>query len=503
MNPSCDGRRVCMLVYNNCTTDARVLKEASALSAAGHHVRIVAVLDRTTVPRELRDDIEIVRIDRDPPHYRLLRASRSASGRTRRLEARTRRLARRARRLTWVLAEGPRAFSERRPSARHFLQRSTLRLLLALAPIAAWSVASRALRALQIDVRPASPAPAPPTARRRHRGLAGVFRRTLMRFHKPLMFTDFYLRAFRMMRDERVDVVHAHDLNTLPVGVALARHTGARLIYDSHELYPEVSTLSRLEARVWRMVERALIGNADEVVTVCESIATELASRHGVAPPRVLLNCPPRRAQVLDDRGLLRRTLGPGFERGPLILYHGGFAPNRGLPALVRAAHHLHEGRLVLMGWGRLEEELRAIVAAERLAERVAIIGPVTPEELPAYTAGADIGVIPYEPVGLNNTYTTPNKLFEYMAAGVPIVASHLPEIVRFVRGLEVGTTFSVVEPRAIAAAIGEVLQDPQRAATMRANALRASQELCWEVESRKLLDLYGITAPVAVAAAR
>jgi glycosyltransferase involved in cell wall biosynthesis len=322
-----------------------------------------------------------------------------------------------------------------------------------------------------------------------------------MRVHKPLMFSDYYVRAFRLMRDEGIDVVHAHDLNTLPVGAALARHAGARLIYDSHELYPEVSTLSPLESRIWRSVERALIGRADDVVTVCESIAGELAARHGVPRPHVLLNCPPRPTAPLLDRTLLREKIGPGYEDGPLILYQGGFTPNRGLAALVRAAHHFRAGTLVLMGWGRIEAELRAIVAAEGLGGRVAITGPVGSDVLLAYTAGADLGVIPYEPVGLNNTYTTPNKLFEYMAAGVPIVASHLPEIVRFVHGLEVGTTFGVAEPRAIAAAIDEVLGDPERAATMRANALRASEQLCWEVESLKLLGLYGLAAPVSVAA--
>ena len=327
------GPRVCMLVYNNCTTDARVLREAGTLVAAGRQVQIVAVLDGATVPRELRNGIEIVRIDRDPPHYRLLRASRTWT----RSARRSRRI---ARRLAWSLAEGPRAFSNRRDGVRHGLERSRLQLPLLALPIAAWMLASRALRVLRPGgVAVARPAPAP-RARRR---LGGLARRALMYFHKPLMFTDFYLRAFWLMRDEGIDVVHAHDLNTLPAGVALARRTNARLIYDSHELYPEVSTLSPLEARVWRVVERALIRRADEVVTVCESIADELQARHRVARPQVLLNCPPRPPDVLDDRGLLRRKLGPGFESEPLVLYQGGFTPDRGLrrssaPSTISAA---------------------------------------------------------------------------------------------------------------------------------------------------------------------
>jgi glycosyltransferase involved in cell wall biosynthesis len=295
----------------------------------------------------------------------------------------------------------------------------------------------------------------------------------------------------------RFDVFHAHDLNTLPVAALLARRLSGRLVYDAHELYPDVSTLSRLESRTWRRVEPTLIGHADRVLTVCDSISEELSRRYDVAAPVVLLNCPPRSGPVDRSDSPLRESAGLGQDAaGALILYQGGFAPNRGLPELIRAMHSVEGAVLVLLGWGRLEADLEALVQAESLQRKVRILPPVDPDELPLWTAGADIGAIPYQPVGLNNTFSTPNKLFEYIAAGVPIVATRLPEITRIVEGHGLGLTFAQVEPTQIAAAITQLLHDPAERAAIRARAAAVREQYTWEHQARKLLALYEELVP-------
>ena len=317
--------------------------------------------------------------------------------------------------------------------------------------------------------------------------------RSLMFFHKPLMFTDYYVRAYRLVLEDDFDVYHAHDLNTLPVAVAAARKTGARLVYDSHELYPEVSTLSRLESRVWKTLERRLIRRPDQVITVCESIAGELSSRYAVPKPLILLNCPPR--TELPEQGainVLRIAAGLVDSDEPIVLYQGGFADHRGLPELVEAARHFHRGTLVLMGWGKLEAQLAAQIEDLGLRERVIMIGPADPSELASYTAGADIGVIPYKAVGLNNYYTTPNKLFEYILAGLPVAGSRFPELRRVIEGYKLGTLFDPNDPQDIALAINYMLDNREAMAQMRANTARAAGELTWEHQAEKLLGVYG-----------
>jgi glycosyltransferase involved in cell wall biosynthesis len=322
------------------------------------------------------------------------------------------------------------------------------------------------------------------------------------------MFLDYYWRAYRLVRADPPEALHAHDLNTLPVAAALARRLRLPLTYDAHELYPEISTLSRREAAVWSFLERRLAKRADRVLTVCDSIAAEIERRYGVARPTVLLNCPaaantsangtgPDGASPagLDANGALVAHIATNAPleaaEEPIILYQGGFAPHRGLQTLVRAAGRLREGTVVLMGWGRLEDELRELVGHEGLDGRVRIVAPVPQREVVAHAAGAEIGVIPYEPVGLNNTYTTPNKLFDYIAAGLPIAASRLPELTRFVEGGELGLTFTPGDPAALAGVLNELLADPDRRRRMRERAQAAAERYTWERESQKLLALY------------
>lgn len=495
-----------MFVYNRCTTDARVLKEARTLADAGHEVRIIAVLDKETEPVEERGGFSILRIDRNPIHYRILRGGRRLRRALRLAWARTKRgvlrVLRRSYRLViraWRLARTVPARIVRSLTGREERgpepgqsSASSARRLRRLRPVAIvlgvpFVLIGRGLRMLGSGIRATGGA------------LGTFYRRALLRYHKPLMFGDYYLRAYRASTERHPDVVHAHDLNTLPAAAAVARRTGAQLVYDAHELYHEISTLSERERRNWRWIERRLIGRADAVITVCGSIADELVTRYAIAPPTILLNCPARGERLETVRAApLREKAGIDDPAVPIVLFQGGFAPYRGLEALIRSAHDLRHGVIVLMGWGRSEDGLRRLVADEGLQQRVRITGPVPHDEVVAYTAAATVGVIPYEPVGLNNTYTTPNKLFDYMTVGLPTVGSRLPELVRFLEGEGIGLTFPPGDAGALAETLNALLEDPARRAGMRTRALAAARRYTWENESAKLLALYGHTASEA-----
>lgn len=575
-----------MFVYNNFTTDARVQKEAMTLTAAGFEVQVVAVLDKKTTPTEERDGFAIVRIDRNPLHYRLLRRTRLARRWLRLRNARLKRNLRLARlrgtRVVRMLRKrvgvaarrrrnsvlqphvGSRSlppngvvrmvagfplrvyravrwrailrstrlrrlyYRRRAKRGRHFravrhrrrVRESMMEQVAQPVPrswrlgrttvvirgkVTSLAVARQERPVLLVLTLPLllpclllrgllrSPRHLPAAGSWIDRRVSRVAYRSLMFFHKPLMFTDYYVRAYRLVLEDEFDVFHAHDLNTLPVAAAAARKTGAKLIYDSHELYPEVSTLSRLESRVWKTLERRLIRRPDQVITVCESIADELSSRYSVPKPIILLNCPPRtNLPAQNGPNVLRAAAGLAHSDEPIVLYQGGFATHRGLPELVEAARHFHCGILVLMGWGKLEAQLSAQIADLRLSDRVIMIGPAAPSELASYTAGADLGVIPYQAVGLNNYYTTPNKLFEYILAGLPVAGSRFPELRRVIDGYGLGTMFDPNDPQDIALAINYMLDDREAMAEMRANTARAAVELTWENQAAKLLAAYG-----------
>lgn len=284
------------------------------------------------------------------------------------------------------------------------------------------------------------------------------------------------------------DVYHAHDLTTLAPAVRAARANGARLVYDAHELYTELSGLGAGERKRWVRLERRLIGGADAVIVPSPSRGDALVERYGIAQPAVVMNCPPR-GPVPDPAASPLAGLRRGGEL--LLVYAGGFIAGRGLENLIAATRMLPVTRLVMLGWGPLEAELRALTEGWNMTERVTFLGAVDPDDVVAVAAGGDVGLAPYLPVGLNNVLAAPNKLFEYLHAGLPVAASDLPDIRRIVDENEVGELFDAADPSSIASAVRRITAFPDRLRKLRASASAAAERFTWEAQARTLLDVY------------
>jgi len=317
----------------------------------------------------------------------------------------------------------------------------------------------------------------------------------LMPYHRQFCYLDYYRRAVLAAEGLDAAVYHAHDLNALPVAWWLARRRGSRLVYDSHELYVHRNRLPPLTPPgrwMVRSVERFLIHRVDAAITVGDAIAGHLAAEYGVPRPRVVMNTPPRQSLAPANERSLRSLL-PIDPDHRLLLYVGGITFNRGLDKVIRSLRHLPDCHLVLMGYGREEFILALLELARReeVAERVSLFGPVPSEEVSAYAASADLGVAPIENVCLSYYYCSPNKLFEYIHAGLPVVASDFPELARIVAEHEIGELFDPSDPRDIARAVAAVLEDPVRARRMRRNARTVASRYCWDLEAAKLVDLY------------
>jgi glycosyltransferase involved in cell wall biosynthesis len=308
-------------------------------------------------------------------------------------------------------------------------------------------------------------------------------------------------------QDRAADVYHAHDLDTLPAAAALAQHHRSRLVYDSHELFVdqldlgprarEFSWPSRLKQWVARQnyarLERALVGRADGVIAVSQASAAELARRYAIAQPTVLLNTPPFQDWQAGST-LLRDRLGLAVTQR-IVLLQGAVLPDRGQVELVESLVHLPAHVvLVFLGFnlGTFQPAVRAAVTRLGLEARVHFLDALPASELLAATASADVGMILLAGHNKNHRYTLPNKLFEYMMAGLPFVATDWPELGRLVRLTGAGVTIPHLAPPAIAAGILEVLADDTRRATLRAAGLHAARtEYNWEHQSQNLLAVY------------
>ncbi|SEC20547.1 Glycosyltransferase involved in cell wall bisynthesis [Pseudomonas anguilliseptica] len=301
----------------------------------------------------------------------------------------------------------------------------------------------------------------------------------------------FYLNLFLADGRQHVaDIVVAHDLPMLTVGRALASEFGARLIYDSHELYSE-QEFSRGQQASWAKIERRHIHACDQVITVNPSIARELETRYGLTEVAVIHNA--ERISSLGPRSwYLHECFGIPREHR-VLLFQGGFSAGRNLLELVEAMVLLRDSdiHLVLLGDGQLADAMHHLIKRKGLQSRVHLHPAVSQARLLEVTAAADAGVIPYQAICLNNYYCTPNKLFEFIAAGIPILASDLPELRRLVEGNQIGCVGDLATPLAMAKMIEHFFADELRLQRWRQHLFVVRQELSWQKKGEHLKRLY------------
>ncbi len=295
-----------------------------------------------------------------------------------------------------------------------------------------------------------------------------------------------------------VDVWHAHDLTALLAVGRLVRPP-VRLVYDSHEIFMDAGSAAGLPTVLRRLLaayEGHLARRAYALVTVNEAYASVLERRLRPRRAVIVRNCPPRSPLSTTPAGL--RAAAGIAPSSPLILYHGAFTRHRGMEQLVEAMLRpgLEDAHLALLGLGDLQPALETLAADPRFDGRIHVVDAVRPQELLGWVAEADVDVMPLQRSTLNHYLCTPNKLWESLAAGVPVVVSDFPVMRRVVLENPDGPLGRACDPRdpgSIAEAIREVIEfAPTERARLRARCLRAAHERWnWETESSRLVGLY------------
>ena len=452
-----------MFVFNDCRTDARVLREAATLVAAGHEVTIIARPTDNAArvgDRETRDGFEIVRVP--IPH---------------------------AWRRWWIWTRYPwRARSWLLFRVRNAFSRPPIGLANALAAVAlaVVSLPWLAVRGAWYVLWNRGRKPPP----------GGSLSDWLVRWRFAILgWAEAAAREAPL-----ADVYHGHDLTGLPAALRAAERNGGRVVYDSHEIFLESGTNARrpawLRARFARL-ERRWVARCDALVTVNESLAEELGRRYAPRRTVVVHNTPERWAAPAERPDLIRAATGiPADE--PIALYHGGFSAHRGLEELAAAILEpgLERVHAVYLGYGTMRGWLDREATEPRYGGRLHVLDAVPPAELGPWVASADVGVMAIQASTLNHRLSTPNKLFECLAAGVPVVASDFPEMRRIVLGDPDGPLGEVCDPSSpadLARAIGAIVSLPPDAlADLRARCLKAAHERWnWETESARLVALY------------
>ena len=294
--------------------------------------------------------------------------------------------------------------------------------------------------------------------------------------------------------DPGADLYHGMAYMGIPVALSLARRSGGRVVYDARDIYVAAGNLARLPGPLRAIVarlERGWARHVDRVVTVNEPYAGVMAAAWGPPQPLVVMNCAYRFDPPVPRDRRFHALLGLPPE-ARIVLYQGGFSADRGIEQLILAIRDVPDAILVLMGYGALEADVERAAADPASGGRIRLVPPVSPIELIGWVAAADVVAMPIQPTTLNHRLTTPNKLFEALAAGVPLVASDLPGMAPIVTETGAGLVVDPGDPAAIAAAIRATL-DPVTHATMADRALAAAHERYnWASQAEVLLDEYG-----------
>jgi len=254
-------------------------------------------------------------------------------------------------------------------------------------------------------------------------------------------------------------------------------------------------------ATPWRWLigglERRWARRCDAVLTVNDGYAAILASRFGIPTPAIVRNTPRRYDPPTPPPNLVRERLALPATT-PVVLYQGGLMSERGIEQGMEAILHVPRAVLVLMGFGSGSEDIVRLARTERYAGRVATIDPVPPAALLDWTASSDVMLMAIQPTTLNHRYSTPNKLWEAIAAGVPVVASDLPGMAPIVLETGCGELVDPTDPADIARGIRAILDmGAIERASLRARCLAAGEAYCWERQTDTLFDLYrGLAEP-------
>ena len=301
----------------------------------------------------------------------------------------------------------------------------------------------------------------------------------------PAYFRQFDRCASKAAKARGAKVFFASDLFALPPMARAAKRHQGRLVFDSRELYSHLDSFvgRQLVRQFWSAVERRYIRHADLVFTVNRSIAECIATTYGIELPTVLHNVPPM--QNVPRTNKLREDLGISPD-ARIALYQGGIRTGRGLPRLIEAARAIEEVAFVIIGSGALSETLK--IQARGLAN-VFFLPHISPDKLLRYTASADLGVHLLEPTCLNHKLALPNKIFEYLMVGLPVVANSLPEIRNVVEDYGVGLVVDPEDADAVVAAIRRALYDEEIRASWRANIPNVFEDYSWKKDMQRFQD--------------
>ncbi len=320
-----------------------------------------------------------------------------------------------------------------------------------------------------------------------------IFRLTKGKF-SLFFYINFAVTLLKELINTRADIYFAEDFYTLPFVTIIAKARRAKVYYNSRELYAFLGGLRKrpyLQSIV-KFIEKIFIRKADLVLTTGEMDSEFLEKFYSIKNTLVIRNIP--LLQEPSEKIDFRKIYGIGEEK-VILLYQGVLLEGRGIPVIMRAMVSLPQTVLVLLGDGEQKNNFKSMSEKLNISDRVIFAGTFSQTQLINYTAAADIGLSLIENISVSYYHALPNKLFEYIMAGLPVLCSNLPQMKKIVEEYCVGEAISIEDDKMVAAALKRFTENRQLLNSYKKNCSAAASLLNWQAEyerSRaKLLGTY------------
>ena len=310
-----------------------------------------------------------------------------------------------------------------------------------------------------------------------HKRLRLIFSKT------ALFYAEINIRLFFLLLFSKVDIILSNDTDTILPAYLISKIRNKKLVFDAHELFPEMPELAdrKLIKNTWINIENWIFPKIKNSYTVCDSIANYYHEKYNINM-EVIRNVPHLRNIEKTNRKEL-------FSEKKILLYQGAVNIGRGLEWVIDCMPLLDNCILIIVGNGDIFEELKKKVEQLHLQENVYFLGRMSPNDLFNYTIAADIGLCLLENKGLNYYYALPNRIFDFIQAETPILATNFPEIANIVEKYDTGVLVNHYEPAYLSKVITEMLAVGKLPYAERLNKL--SHKFCWENEEKKLLNIF------------
>lgn len=306
----------------------------------------------------------------------------------------------------------------------------------------------------------------------------------------PLFYAFYNIRLFFFLLFSKADILVTNDLDTLLPNFIISRLKKSVLFYDSHEYFTEVPELvARPHIRnFWLSIEKFVFPKLKNVFTVNESIASIYTEKYKV-PVSVVRNLPFR--SVSKFSSVTRDGLGLPIDKKIFLFQGAGINIDRGAEEAIEAIAKTENAALLFIGGGDVLSQLKEKVKAMKIADKVFFLPKQPMEILYQYTSLADFGLTLDKDTNLNYRFSLPNKLFDYIQAGLPVLASDLPEVRKIIDQYKIGKIAPSTSVTDIVATMKQMISDDHQFVLWKENLKIAASELCWENEEKKLLQIF------------